>query len=93
MRDGGQSIPMIYATLENRNAYHQASIIDMDGKICDQFVSILNGPGCNYSYVCPNCQESVISKIGKFQSQKQHYFNHFGIVGSSPPESGEGSLQ
>lgn len=26
----------------------------MDSKICDQFISILIDPECNYRYVCPN---------------------------------------
>ena len=35
-------------------AYHKASIIKMDGKICDKVVSNLIEPGSNYSYVNPN---------------------------------------
>jgi len=41
-------------------ADHQASIIDMDGKLCDQVVSILNDPRSNYSYVNPN----LVDKCG-----------------------------
>ena len=29
---------------------HQASIIEMDCKVCDQVISILNHPGSSYSY-------------------------------------------
>ena len=32
----------------------------MDGKLCDQVVSILIGPGFNYSYVNPN----LVDKCG-----------------------------
>ena len=46
-----------------------------------------------YSYIRAECQLPVICKIGKVKLQREHYFNHFGILGSSPPESGEGSLQ
>lgn len=52
--DVGQSIPWIYATLDKKQANHQASIIEMEGKICDQFVSILIYPRSNYNYVSPN---------------------------------------
>jgi len=33
--DVGQSIAQIYATLDNRQVYHRASIIEMDDKLCD----------------------------------------------------------
>lgn len=45
MGDVGHSVPRIYATPDNRQKYHQASIIEMDGKLCDQVVSILIDPG------------------------------------------------
>ena len=51
--DVGQRIPRIYATVENRQAEHHASIIEMDGKICDQIIYILIDPRSNYSYVNP----------------------------------------
>ena len=35
----------------NKKADHQASIIEMDGKICDQVVCILIDPRSNYSYI------------------------------------------
>ena len=50
----GQSIPRIYAALDNIQADHQASIIEMEGKLCDQVVSILIDPRSNYSYVNPD---------------------------------------
>jgi len=37
--------------LDNRQEYHQESIIEMDAKIYDQVVYILINPGSNYSYV------------------------------------------
>lgn len=33
--DVGQSIPWIYAAFDNKQADHQTSIIDMEGKLCD----------------------------------------------------------
>ena len=41
----------IYAALDNKHADHQESIIQMDGKLCDQVISIFIDPGSNYSYV------------------------------------------
>ena len=49
--DVGKSIPHIYVALDNKKEDHQASIIEMDGKLCDQFVFILIDPGSNYSFV------------------------------------------
>lgn len=40
----GKSIPRIYAVLDYKQGDHQASIIDMDGKLCNQVVSILIDP-------------------------------------------------
>ena len=47
--DVGQSIRYIYATLDNSR-----HITEMDGKLCDQVVSILIGLGSNYSNVNPD---------------------------------------
>ncbi|MCY6488320.1 hypothetical protein, partial [Actinobacillus pleuropneumoniae] len=53
-------IPQIYAVVDNRQADHQASIIKMDSKICDQVISILIDPGSNYSYV----SSDLVDKCG-----------------------------
>jgi len=52
--DVSHSIPRIYAAMDNMQAYHQTSIIEMDGKLCDQVVSILIDLGSNYSYINPD---------------------------------------
>jgi len=52
--DVGKSIHCIYATLDNRQANRQASIIEMEGKLCDQVVSNLIYPRSNYIYVSPD---------------------------------------
>lgn len=49
----GKYIPRIYASLDTRQVDHQEFIIEMENKICNQFVSILIDPGSNYSYVNP----------------------------------------
>ena len=56
----GQSIPRIYAALDNRQVDNHASIIEMDGKLWDQVISILINPGSNYSYVNPD----LVDKCG-----------------------------
>lgn len=52
--DVGQISPRIYAVLDNRKFDHQASIIMMEGKLCDQVFPISIDPRSNYSYVSPN---------------------------------------
>jgi len=37
--------------VENKQENHQASIIEMEGKLCDRFVSIVIDLGSNYNYV------------------------------------------
>ena len=49
--DVGHNIPCIYADVDNMQEDHQASIIEMDGKLCDQVVSILIDLVSNYSYI------------------------------------------
>jgi len=56
----GQSVPRIYAALDNKHADHQVSIIEMDSKLCDQVVSIFIEPRSNYSYVNPE----LVDKCG-----------------------------
>eukprot|EP00253_Pinus_taeda_P019959 PITA_19959 len=52
--DVGQRIPCVYVAVDKRQAEQHASIIDMDGKFCDQFIPILIDHGSNYSYVSPD---------------------------------------
>ena len=60
MGDVGQSIPWIYTALDNRQTDHLTSIIEMEGKICDQVVSILIDPRSNDIYV----NLDVVDKCG-----------------------------
>ena len=46
--------------MDNKQAEHEASIIEMEGKLCDQVISILIDPRSNYSYVSPN----LVDKCG-----------------------------
>ena len=40
--------------MDNKQAEHEASIIEIDGKLCHQVISILIDPRSNYIYVSHN---------------------------------------
>jgi hypothetical protein len=50
-------MPQIYVALDNRQANHQASVVDMEGMISNHLVSILIDPSYNLSYVSPQTVE------------------------------------
>jgi hypothetical protein len=50
-------MPQIYAALDNREAEHQASVVETEGTIVNHLVSILIDPGSNLSYVAPQTVE------------------------------------
>jgi hypothetical protein len=49
-----RSVPQIYVALDNKQADHQASVVDMEGMITNHIVSILIDPGSNLSYITPH---------------------------------------
>jgi len=49
--DVGHIIPLIYVALDNSKSNNKAHIINMEGKLCDQVVSILIDRGSNYIYI------------------------------------------
>ena len=53
VNDVARSMPRIYASLDNNQATHQASVVELEGMIIDHLVSILTYPGYNLSYVAP----------------------------------------
>jgi len=53
VNDVAKNVPIIYATIENRQAYHQASVVDLEGIISKQPIFILINLGSNLSYVSP----------------------------------------
>jgi hypothetical protein len=57
VNDVARSMPQIYAALDNRQADHQASVVEMEGMITNHLVSILIDPGSNLSYVSPQTVE------------------------------------
>ena len=44
-----RAVPRIYAALEDRQADHQSTVVEVAGKIIDQSVSILIDPGSTHS--------------------------------------------
>ena len=61
-----RSVPQIYAALDNNQADHQASVVEIEGMISNHLVSILIDPGSKLSYIAPK----VVEKC-KLQPQKQ----------------------
>ena len=53
VNDVARSVPQIYAALDNNQADHQASLVEIEGMIFNQLVSILIDPGSNLSYISP----------------------------------------
>ena len=54
LNDIARNIPTISAALENRQAEHQATMVEMEGNISDQSVTILIDPSASLSYISPN---------------------------------------
>jgi hypothetical protein len=48
-----RSVPKIHATLDNRQAYHQASMVEMEGMITNHLVYVLIDPSSNLRYTSP----------------------------------------
>jgi hypothetical protein len=53
INDVARSMPQIYAVVDNKQADHQDSVVEMEGMIANHLVSILIDLGCNLSYVAP----------------------------------------
>lgn len=67
VNDIARNIPTISAALENRQAKHQATMVEMEGNISDLPVSVLIDPGASLSYISPNIVEKCNLKTKKFQ--------------------------
>jgi hypothetical protein len=48
-----RSVPQIYAPLDNNQADHQASVVEIEGMIFNHLVSILIDPGSDLNYISP----------------------------------------
>ena len=55
--------PWIYAALDGRQADHQDTMVEIEGKILNRSISILIDPGDFWSYVSPKIVD--VCKLGK----------------------------
>ena len=58
-----RTIPIIYTALEGRQTDHQSTVVEVEGKIDKQFVSILIDPGSTHSYITPRIVRIMILRI------------------------------
>ena len=57
-----RTIPRIYEALEDLHADHQSTVVEVEGKIAKQSVSILIDPGSTHNYITPKIVESCSFK-------------------------------
>ena len=57
-----RAIPRIYAALDDRQADHQSTMVEVASKIVEQSFSILIDPGSTHSYIAPRVVESCAFK-------------------------------
>ena len=55
-----RDVPRIYAALEDCQADHQSTVIEVEGKIAEQSVYVLIEPGSTHSYITPKIVEIVL---------------------------------
>ena len=60
--------PRIYAVLDGRQADHQATMVEIEGKILNTSISILIDLGAFWSYVLPKIVDDC--KLGKVKHDK-----------------------
>ena len=60
-------VPRIYAALEDRQADHQSTVVEVAGMIVEQSVSILIDPGSTHSYITPRVVEIFSFKKDKYR--------------------------
>ena len=48
-----RAVPRIYAALEDLQEDHQSMVVEVEGNIAKQSVSILINPGSTHSYITP----------------------------------------
>ena len=60
-----RAVPRIYAALEDRQANHQSTVVEVAGKIVEKSVSILIELGSTHSYIAPRVVEICAFNEGK----------------------------
>ena len=51
------TIPIIYVAVEDRQAYHRSIVVEVEGKIAEQFVFVLIDRGSTHNYITPRIVE------------------------------------
>jgi len=67
IKDMVRTMPRISATLENRQAYHQSSMVEIEGTLKDNPFYILIELGASLSYVTPRIVELCNLSQRKFE--------------------------
>ena len=57
-----RAVPRIYAALEDHQADHQSTVVEVAGKIVEQSVSIIIDPSSTHSYITPRVVENCAFK-------------------------------
>ena len=68
MEDVVRGMPIIYATLDNRQVDHQSNMIEIGGMLIKQTISILIDSRASHSYIDP----SLIEKFHLPRSKHDH---------------------
>ena len=68
MVEGIARTPRIYAALDGWQADHQATMVEIEGKVSNTSFSILIDPGSCQSYVSPKIVD--VSKLDKVKHEK-----------------------
>jgi hypothetical protein len=59
VEDMGRNVPMIYASMDNKKAYYQSHMIEVEGMINNQTIVILIDSGASHSYIDLKMVESL----------------------------------
>jgi hypothetical protein len=59
VEDMGRNVPRIYASMDNKQAYYQSHMIEVEGMINNQTIVILIDLGASHSYIDPKMVESL----------------------------------
>jgi len=59
VENAARGMPRIYAALDHRQADHQSNMIEVEGMINKQSISILVDSGASHSYIDPSLVESL----------------------------------
>jgi hypothetical protein len=66
--DMGRILHRINATIDGRQADHQSSVVEIEGKIHDTLIFVLIDPGATLSYITPDVVE--LNKLKKQKHEK-----------------------